>query len=177
MSKLRAYAPAWVKRMVWDRKHLSTRIDPEGCPHDLLECLRTLDSNAGIADFGCGAGNLRAALRSRGWKGHYVGVDTSERAIEVARKSEDSNAEWHVSTTEDFPILTQKVSTICFCESIYYIQTKSVPTVLARCHQSLSPGGRIVIRIYHTDRHREYIALLVGLGAQCKPPIYSLTKE
>ena len=177
MSKLRAYAPAWVKRIVWNRKHSGVSIDPVGCPHDLLECLRALDSSASVADFGCGAGNLRAALRSRGWNGHYVGIDTSERAIEEAKKADDKNAEWHVSTIEDFPILAQKVSTICFCESIYYVKVKDVPTVLARCGQSLASEGRIVIRIAHTERHREYVALLRGVGAQCSPPMYVVSNR
>jgi hypothetical protein len=53
----------------------------------------------------------------------------------------------------------------------------SVPALLARCCQSLLPGGKIVIRISDADRHREYIALLGGLGVQFSPPIYILTKE
>ncbi len=127
---------------------------------------------------GCGAGNLRAALRSRGWIGHYVGIDVSEHVIEkVAAKSEDTNAEWHVSALEDFPILEEQFSTICLCESLYYVEFGSVPTLLARCRQSLVSGGRIVIRIWHADRHRDCIALLAGLGSQSNPPIYILTKE
>lgn len=175
MSRLRSYAPAFIKRIVWNWKHGSTSIDPAACPHDLLECLRTLDSNSGVLDLGCGPGNLRAALRLRGWNGHFIGVDVSEHIIEVAKKSESNNAEWHVSTIEYFPIPNQKVSTICLCESIYYVKPESVSTLLERCRQSLvSPGGRIVIRIWHADWHREYIALLLGLGAQSNPPIYIL---
>lgn len=175
MSRLRSKVPPFIKRIAWNWKHRTTSINPAGCPHDLLEYLRTLDSNSGVLDLGCGPGNLRAALRLRGWNGHFIGVDVSEHVIEVAKKSESNNAEWHVSTIENFPTPNQKVGTICLCESIYYVNPGSVPTLLERCRQSLvSPGGRIVIRIWHTDQHREYIALLLGLGAQSNPPIYIL---
>ena len=175
MSILRSYAPTFIKRLVWNWKHKNASIDLAGCPHELLDCLRTYDSNSAVLDLGCGAGNLRAALRSRGWNGHFIGVDVSEQVIEVAKKSRDNNAEWHVSAIEDFPIPDKKVNIICLCESIYYVKPNLVPALLERCRQSLvSPGGRIIIRIWHTDRHREYIALLSGLGAEINPPIYIL---
>jgi SAM-dependent methyltransferase len=177
MSKLRSYVPVFIKRITWNWKHQRSSIDPARCPQDLLECLRTLESNSGILDLGCGAGNLRAALRSRGWNGRFIGVDVSEQVMEIAKKSEDSNAEWHVSAIEDFPILAQRVGAVCLCESLYYVRPLSVPALLDRCRQSLVPQGRIVIRISDADRHREYIALLQGLGAQTNPPIYLLTKE
>ena len=177
MSRLRAYAPAWIKRFVWNRKHRNEALDPHGCPHEMVDSLATMDPNASLVDFGCGPGNLRAALRSRGWKGHYIGIDASDQAIEEGKKYEDKNAEWHVSTIEDFPVLTDKVNTICFCESIMYVRPKLVPAVFARCHQSLAPGGRIVIRVAHKDRHYEYIELFGKLGAQANPPIYVLPKQ
>ena len=124
MSRIRSYCPAFIKRLVWNWKFRSTRNDPAGCPRDLLDCLHTLDFNSAVLDLGCGPGNLRAALRLRGWNGHFIGVDISEQVIEVASKSESNNAEWHVSTIENFPIPHQKVSTICLCESIYYVETE-----------------------------------------------------
>lgn len=175
MSRLRSYVPAFVKRIVWNRKHQTTQIDPAGCPHDLLDSLRSLDPNAGVIDLGCGAGNLRAALRLRNWNGHYVGVDISEEILEVAKKSGDANAEWHASTIEAFPLPSKKVKIVCLCESLYYVRPGSVPTLIERCRKSLvSPGGRIVIRIWHTDRHPEYVALLTDMGAQVTRPIYTI---
>jgi trans-aconitate methyltransferase len=177
MSKLRSYVPVFMKKIMWNWKHQRSSIDPARCPRDLLECLRTLESDSGVLDLGCGAGNLRAALRSRGWNGRFIGVDVSEQVMEIARKSKDSHAEWHVSAIEDFPILSQEVGAICFCESIYYVRPSLVPTLLARCRQSLIPQGQIVIRISDADRHREYVTLLTGLGVESKPPIYILPRE
>jgi SAM-dependent methyltransferase len=166
--------PVFIKRAVWNWKHQSTGIDPRRCPQDLLEALRTLGADACVLDLGCGPGNLRAALRLRGWKGHFIGVDVSEKVIAVARKAHDSNAEWHAAPIEGFTVPDQKANAVCLCESIYYVKPKSVPLLIDRCRHSLGSPGRIVIRIWHADRHREYIDILLGLGAQPTPPIYIL---
>lgn len=177
MSNVRDFAPTFVKRIVWDRKHRNVSVDAKRCPHDLLECLSTLEPDAEILDLGCGAGNLRAALRSLGWKGHFIGVDVSQKAIDAAKESQDVNAEWHVSAIEDFGILNQKVGAICLCESLYYVKLGLVPAMLARCRHALKPRGRIVVRIWNSERHREYVALLMSMGVQSNPPIYVLTKD
>jgi trans-aconitate methyltransferase len=161
--------------MVWNWKYRSAGIHPERCPRDLMERLRALEPDATVLDLGCGPGNLRAALRMRGWKGHFIGGDVSEQAIATANRAGDSNAEWHVSAIENFPALGRKVNTICLCESIYYVRVGLVPMLLERCRQSLiSPGGQILIRIWDADQHREYIALLTRMGAKAAPPIYTL---
>jgi 2-polyprenyl-3-methyl-5-hydroxy-6-metoxy-1,4-benzoquinol methylase len=175
MSSLRRYAPGFVKHVVWNWKYRSAGIHPEECPRSLLERLRTLEPDARVLDLGCGPGNLRAALRLCGWNGRYIGCDVSEQAIATANRSGDTNAEWHVSTIEDFPTLDEKVNTICLCESIYYVRVGLVPALLERCRESLiSPGGQILIRIWHVDQHREYIALLARMGAEAAPPVYTL---
>jgi SAM-dependent methyltransferase len=175
MSRLRSYAPKLIKEIVWDWKHRRSDVNPTFCPHDLLDCLSTLDQNAGLLDLGCGTGNLRAALRMLGWHGHFVGVDVSEIALCTARKSEDKNAEWLVGTIESFPIPRQKVDVVCLCESIYYARPGSIATLIDRCRHSLVPsGGRIIVRIWDADRHHEYVTHLSSLGAQSSPPIYVL---
>jgi SAM-dependent methyltransferase len=170
----RSYAPVFIKRIAWNWKHRGDKVDPAVCPHELVEYLQTVESPAGIVDMGCGPGNLLAALRQNGWNGPFTGVDVSERTIEFARKVADKNADWQVRAMEDFPTLAQKVSTICFCETIYYVKPESVAKVLERCRQSLVPGGRIAIRIIHTERHREHIDLLLRLGAEDRAPLYVL---
>jgi SAM-dependent methyltransferase len=177
MSRLRSYAPTFVKEIVWNWKHRAANIKPQACPHDLVEYVSKLQANSAVLDLGCGAGNLRAALRKRAWKGHYIGVDVSRQVIETAQKTKDDNAEWYVGALEDFRFPPREVDIICLCESLYYVNSASVPALITRCRHSLAPGGRIVIRIWHTDRHREYIATLAAMGAQSEPPLYVLTKE
>jgi SAM-dependent methyltransferase len=83
---LRQYAPAFVKRLVWDRKHRRRQTDGSLCPQDFIDLLTPrLHPTDRLVGLGCGEGNLLAALRARGWKGRYIGVDISERAIRTAK--------------------------------------------------------------------------------------------
>jgi SAM-dependent methyltransferase len=41
---------------------------------------------ASVLDLGCGNGSLLFALRDDGWQGELVGVDYSERSVELARR-------------------------------------------------------------------------------------------
>ncbi|KAK4044635.1 S-adenosyl-L-methionine-dependent methyltransferase [Parachaetomium inaequale] len=43
-------------------------------------------ATAAVLDLGCGNGSLLFALRDEGWKGRLVGVDYSERSVELARR-------------------------------------------------------------------------------------------
>ena len=176
VNNIRSSAPPLVKKFIWDRKHRTNSINPAKCPDDLLGCLDSLKSDSAVLDLGCGTGNLRAALRKRGWKGRFIGVDVSQVAIETARKSEDENSEWHVSTIEKFPIPTQMVDAVVFCESIYYVREEALATLLGRCHQPLTRGGRIISRIWDPHEHHNYVKLLLKLGAEDSSPLYILTK-
>jgi 2-polyprenyl-3-methyl-5-hydroxy-6-metoxy-1,4-benzoquinol methylase len=167
MTRLRSHAPTFIKKVVWNWKHRMGIISPSRCPRDLLECLNSLRPDANLLDLGCGAGNLRAALRLRGWKGRFIGIDVSETILDTARMAGDPNSEWHASTIEEFPFPETSVSVVCLCESIYYVKPTSVVRLLDRCRQVIgADGGRIVIRICHSNRHTEHIALLKSLGAQ-----------
>lgn len=177
MSILRSYSPAWVKRVVWDRKHTSGTICPEACPSDLLESLGELPVNAAVLDMGCGPGNLRAALRLRGWRGYFVGVDISARAIELAQETSDPSCEWHVCSIESFRIPDRAFHAICFSESIYYARLRHVPRILAMCRESLTPEGTIFIRIWHRERHQDYVRFLLNMGAENFPPMYILHNQ
>jgi len=175
MSRLRCYSPIFLKKIVWNRKHRTGCVSSARCPLDLLECLKALGPGERLLDLGCGTGNLRAALRLNDWNGHFIGVDISETAIKRARSAGDNNAEWHVTALEHFPIPKPLVDTISLCESIYYVRPDSVTALIERCRHSLLPSkGRIVIRIWHADRHREYVTRLAHLGAECNAPIYIL---
>ena len=150
---VRAFAPAFIKRFIWNRKP-QDETNPELCPADFRKFLVTrLKPNDSLLDFGCGPGNLLAALRADGWKGHYIGVDVSTRAIAVARKMGDDNAEWFAGLIEDFAV--RDVTAISFIESLYY--AKNVPKLISRWKHT-----DIYARIVHTDRHKDVVAQLHG---------------
>lgn len=49
--------------------------------------LQTIDMEDRIVDLGCGNGELGRELARRGFRGHYVGVDSAAELLSVARKS------------------------------------------------------------------------------------------
>jgi SAM-dependent methyltransferase len=174
MDDLRSCSPQFVKNFVWNWKHRNHSIDSSKCSTDVLRILSTLEPHSRLLDLGCGTGNLLAALRNRDWKGYFIGVDVSERAIKQAKQYKDLNAEWHIGAIEDFRSILPKVDAICMCESIYYAKITDVSHLLGECRKSLLPSGRIIIRIWNAINHKEYVELLSVLGAQSIPPIYIL---
>jgi hypothetical protein len=52
-----------------------------------------------------------------------------------------------------------------------------MPVMLARCQGSLTPEGAILVRIWHRERHLEYVKLLLRTGFVCRPPIYILEQQ
>ncbi len=176
MSRLRSYLPNAVKRIVWNVKHRATPIDANSCPKDILDQMGRLSPDGRLLDFGCGAGNLRQALRQRGWRGHYTGVDVSEQALKIAKSAGDQSAEWHECAIEKFATQGRKFDLICFCESIYYVRISQIPGLLRSCREAMATSNsRIVVRICDPVRHNEYVQLLMQQDAETIPPIYLLS--
>jgi SAM-dependent methyltransferase len=159
MESVRSLAPTWVKRFVWNRKHAKVQTDPSRSP--LVDFLAPrIPRNASLLDLGCAAGDLLAGLRRNGWTGHYTGVDISPKAIAVARKLNDTRAEWSVSPIEDFAV-DREFDVICFVESIYYVRLERVQEVLQRCRER---SKTIYVRIYDKRAHASFIHQLGPCG-------------
>jgi len=62
----------------------TTRLRLQPGVHKLLD---SFPETASILDLGCGNGNLAEELLRRGWKGTYLGIDSSLPLLEVARQT------------------------------------------------------------------------------------------
>ena len=168
MESPRSLAPAWVKRFIWNRKHLGVQTNPAGSPLvDFL--LPRIPRDASLLDLGCAAGNLLAGLRRGGWGGHYTGVDISLKAVSIGRNMNDPRAEWFVSSIEEF-LLDQDFDIICFVESLYYVRLALVPEALRRCRQH---GKAIYVRIWDVETHAPFIRQL-GAFENPRPDVFVL---
>jgi SAM-dependent methyltransferase len=166
MESCRSLAPAWVKRLVWDRKHAQARTNASGSP--LVGFLAPrIPKEASLLDLGCAAGHLLAGLRKNGWTGHYTGVDISPKAISVARGMNDPRAEWFVSPIETF-MIDRDFDVICFVESLYYVRIERVQQVLARCR---THGKAIYVRIHDVTTHAPFIKEL-GTYTNPRPDVF-----
>jgi|ERR1700691_3335580 len=162
----RSLAPAFIKRLIWNRKPFNQQTTPEKCPQDIQNALAVhLGESKSLLDFGCGPGNLLMALRARGWRGHYIGIDVSDKAIHLARKLRDQNSEWFRCLIEDFPGI--EVDTVSFIESLYY--ARNVPRVLERWR-----GAAIFIRIYDSARHQDTLQHLSHFGFTQSEALWSM---
>lgn len=67
------------------------------------------EESASVADIGCGYGALAPFLRSRGWRGHYEGVDISDKMIEAAESYLTKDIDFHLTIGQIAPETTDFV--------------------------------------------------------------------
>lgn len=117
-----------------------------------------------ILDLGCGSGNTANELTLGAYK-KYTGVDISSIAIERARARSVSNARSHKVHFVQSDILTfvpdEEFNVILFRESIYYIATNKIRSLLMRYAQYLGKEGVFIVRVWKTSgRFRKIVDLL-----------------
>jgi len=112
----------------------------------LRRCLK-LGSGEVLLDLGCGNGRLTLELAGR--CGHVVAVDFSpallEQARDAAARRRIENVTWlNCSAAEYRP--DRRFDAIVLGGLLPYMSDEDVPTLLARLHDCLAPGGVLVSR-------------------------------
>jgi ubiquinone/menaquinone biosynthesis C-methylase UbiE len=94
-----------------------------------------------VVDFGMGPAVFATAAASRGLR--YVGIDISERMVEMARELQLPNSEFHVGDLQVLERFTGAADTLLLVGLIDYLQDPCAGLRrLARC---VKPGGRIIM--------------------------------
>jgi len=162
---LRANAPTFVKKFIWEIKYRFRNYALPVAPGEVVSHLSQLPNHARILELGCGGGSLLKALRQTGWQGHYCGSDISEAAIRGASKIEkNGNSSWVVSDIESFDS-DLKWDVIALVESIYYVKVEKVGQILTRAVGMLNADGYLLLRVHDFAKHHEYIDVIRGLGS------------
>lgn len=110
---------------------------------DWPSVLARLPSLAGqtVLDFGCGVGDLAAALVSRGAK--VIGIEMNEELLAAARSRNLANAEFLVGDLRALPDLGELADGIwCSFTAAYFVD---LPEVLIQWARRLRVGGWIAI--------------------------------
>jgi 2-polyprenyl-3-methyl-5-hydroxy-6-metoxy-1,4-benzoquinol methylase len=145
------------ERTIWDfwagryeglwAQHFSLRPSRELVHARLAEV--TLPEQARLLDLGCGVGQFLSEQADRRPGAELVGVDTSVEMIERAKADYSrDNARYAVGTWSDvergdgFDVIT------CM-HAFPYVPDK--PAALARCHELLRDGGRLLIVQANTE--------------------------
>jgi len=97
--------------------------------------------DAVVLDLGCGSGWASRLLASRASKGSVIGIDISDKMIELARKSSASysNVTFEVAGADHLPFLDQEFTHAFSMESLYYYE--DMAAALSEVARVLRPGG------------------------------------
>ncbi|WP_457549514.1 class I SAM-dependent methyltransferase [Archaeoglobus sp.] len=104
----------------------------------LLQLLKIQD-HEDVLDLGCGNGKLTAKIRAL-TRGRVVGIDASERMIDLARKYE--GIEFYVLRAEDMDF--HEEFDVILCNSAF--QWFDPHVVLPKCYKALRDGGRMGVQ-------------------------------
>jgi len=150
---LQAYGPKSIKKSLWNAEFSRGRwACLESSPDDdVYPYIERYANNASILDLGCGSGSTGNELDIRTYQS-YVGVDISDVAIGQARTrtAENGRAEKNRYFQSDIFSYApdQLYDVILFRDSIYYIPTVKITTMLERYSKYLKESGVFVVRMW-----------------------------
>lgn len=100
-----------------------------------------------VLDIGCGAGDFARHARSRG-ASHVLGIDVSERMLELARAgTSDPAIEYRRTTIETLPSFPVPFDLAVSSLALHYVEDYA--GALARIAQAIRPGGHLVFSVEH----------------------------
>lgn len=162
---LKRWGSTRTKQALWDREFIggqwnyleATDSDP------IYQYLGKYLRNGELLDLGCGSGNTGAELDVSCYT-HYTGVDVSDVAVHRAReRSLEGNRgernEYICGDIETF-VPTRKYDVILFRESIFYVPTIRIHSLVDRYAAWLKPNGVILVRMYDRDRFSNILHIL-----------------
>lgn len=117
-----------------------------------------------ILDLGCGSGNTANELRPGAYQS-YTGVDISSVALERAKARCTSNDRFDMVRFVQSDVLTyiptEEFNVILFRESIYYIATNKIRSLLMRYAKYLGEKGVFIVRVWNTSgRYKRIVDLI-----------------
>lgn len=111
-------------------------------------------SPSSVLDLACGTGNMAVHLAQRGYK--VVGVDSSKRMLDVARRKMQSQGlpgEFVLGDMRDFTLESPVDAAICVFDSLnYLLEPDDVKKAFSRTAKALRPGGLFVFDVNTPQR-------------------------
>eukprot|EP01031_Cornospumella_fuschlensis_P029435 gene29435-35528_t len=107
--------------------------------------------NASVLDVGCGEGAI-ADFLTGGRKEHFVGIDISSEAIQLAIKKRGPPMTYIHSPAHSYTT-SLRFDAIIFSEVLYYV---NYAKILQHYEEFLAPNGVFIISIYYQQNHPKY---------------------
>lgn len=102
-------------------------------------------------DVACGTGNYTIALAATG--GSWVGIDTSDKMIDAARRK-SVDVEWHVADATSLPFPAGRVSgTVCVL-AVHHFRER--PTAFRELRRVIRRGARVIFFTADKEQMRRY---------------------
>lgn len=108
----------------------------------------TVDTDASIADIGCGTGALTLALARRFPDARVQGIDPSLAMVAAARSANDSAnlaATFDLATAQALPYADGGLDAITYSLSLHHIPAADRPEALREARRVLRPGGQVLV--------------------------------
>jgi SAM-dependent methyltransferase len=132
----------------WSRRQPSSLSDYTARPQVLAMC----EPLAGrrVLDLGCGEGYCSRQLSQRG--AQVVGIDVSERMIELARQAEQAQPlgiRYHVGDAVTADLGTASIDLVLAVFLFNYLGVEAMRRTMVNVHRMLRPGGHFVFAVPH----------------------------
>lgn len=122
----------------------------------VTELVEKLAAGGRVVEHGCGEGHLARSVDPRSYES-YVGYDISEVAIELARSYESApTCRFEVEEFTTWPG-DRDLQLIVIEECLYYLRLAQMEPFLRRCHESLRPGGAMLVTFTDPVRYQSTV--------------------
>ncbi|MCR5667314.1 MAG: class I SAM-dependent methyltransferase [Eubacterium sp.] len=116
------------------------------CKKDYPDILKEIEKEdfQDLLDAGCGPAPMLFLLTKQFPQKHYVGIDLTEKMIEVARKKQLPNTELFVGDCENLPFESESFDVvICSMSAHHYPE---IDHFYESAYRVLRPNGRLILR-------------------------------
>jgi SAM-dependent methyltransferase len=100
---------------------------------------------ATVLDFGTGIGNAIPYLNRAFPSSRIIGLDVSERSLDVARRRFAALAEFRAFEGDRIPAADGELGLVFAACVFHHIEPDRHPSLLTEIHRSLAPGGWLVL--------------------------------
>lgn len=138
----------------------------------VIEAVKTIPHGSSLLDLGCGNGLLAAHLAKSGHTGPYIGIDSAENLIEIARAQQVPNARFLTGNLAapdwDTPLAGERFDYILCFATLHHLPGKALRAhFLHKVRQLLSPDGRFIFsnwQFLNSERLKERIVPWAEIG-------------
>ncbi len=109
-----------------------------------------LNQNDEILDLGCGNGRITNELGNRGY--HCLGIDFSDRHIEIAEENKSLNVSFSVNDARSFKTKKKFDVVICLYDVIgSFPEERENIKILKTAYRCLTPNGKLILSVMNKE--------------------------